>query len=82
MTLVVSLIFVIALAMSVGVIVLTMGHSMPRIKDVIEIKFASVIKTERRIIVGEIRGCAIISSGDIIAFPRKITDDIDYRIAA
>jgi hypothetical protein len=82
MTLVASLLFIAALAMSVGVITLTMKHSMVRIKEVIEMEFAPAVKTERRIIFGEVRGRKVPASGHVIAFPRKIVGDIDYRIAA
>lgn len=82
MTLVASLLFVTAFAMSVGVIVLTTNHSMARIKEVIEMEFAPAAKTERRIIFGEVRGRQVPTSGHVIAFPRKIVGDIDYRIAA
>lgn len=82
MTLFASLLFAIALAASIGVIVLTIGNAMPRIRQVVEMEFAPAIYTERRIIFGEVKGRKTAAPAQIIAFPRKATAEADYRLAA
>jgi hypothetical protein len=82
MTLIASLLFAIALAASIGVIVLTIGNAMPRIRQVVEMEFAPSLNTERRIVFGEIKGRKPLSVAQVIAFPRKISTEADYRIAA
>jgi hypothetical protein len=79
MTLVASLLFATALAASLAVIYLTLLHGMPRIEEVIETEFAPVVKAERRISFGEVKGRR---SADIIAFPRKFVDEPVCRLAA
>lgn len=82
MTLIASLLFAIALAASIGVIVLTLSNSMPRILEVVEMEFAPAMQRERRIIFGEIKGRKTAAPAQIIAFPRKATAEADYRLAA
>lgn len=66
MTIVASLLFVIALAMSGGAIVLTVRKAMPRIREVVEMEFAGEVARERRITCGEMRRR---NPATIIAFP-------------
>ena len=66
MTIVASLLFVIALAMSGGAIVLTVRNAMPRIREVVEMEFAGEVARERRITCGEMRRR---NPSTIIAFP-------------
>jgi hypothetical protein len=82
MTLIASLLFAIALAASVAVIVLTLGNAMPRITEVIEMEFAPAMQTERRIIFGELKGRKPVQAAQVIPFPRKVVIAGDYRIAA
>lgn len=81
MTLIASLLFAIALAASMGVIVLSLGNAMPRITEVIEMEFAPAVQSERRIIFGEVKGRKP-AAAQIIAFPRKTATQPEYRIAA
>jgi hypothetical protein len=82
MTLIASLLFAIALAASVAVIVLTIGNAMPRITEVIEMEFGPAMQTERRIIFGEVKGRKLAPAAQVIAFRRKLVVAEDYRIAA
>ena len=82
MTLIASLIFAVAFAGSIAVIVLTIGNAMPRIVQVIEMEFAPVLKAERRITFGEIRGCVPQPAAEVITFPRKHIEPTGYRLAA
>lgn len=82
MTLVASLLFATALAASIGVIVLTVRNAMPRITQVIEMEFAPAMQTERQIFFGEVKGVRPKHAGQVIAFPRKVTGQADYRLAA
>jgi hypothetical protein len=79
MTLIASLLFAIALAASIGAIMLTIGNAMPRITEVVEMEFAPAVQTERRIFFGEVKGCR---SAQIIAFPRTGKGDEEFRLAA
>ena len=58
MTIIASLLFMIALGAAVSVIVLTIRASMPRIQEVIDMEFAPSVQRERRIILGEMRRLA------------------------
>ncbi len=82
MTLIASLLFAIALAASVAVIVLTVGNAMPRITEVIEMQFAPALQTERRIFFGEMKGRKPMPVAQVIAFPCKLAPQADYRLAA
>ena len=82
MTLIASLFFAIALAASIGVIVLTVGNAMPRIMEVVEMEFAPVIQTERRIVFGELKMTKRVAEAEVILFPRKSVAALDYRLAA
>jgi hypothetical protein len=82
MTLIASLLFAIALVASVAVIVLTITNAMPRIIEVIEMEFAPAAPTERRITFGEIKGLKPLTASQVIAFPRRLVADPDYRLAA
>ncbi len=79
MTLIASLLFVTALAASIGVIVLTLGKAMPRITEVIEMEFAPAVQMERRIFFGEVKGRR---SAEVIAFPRMVKGKEEFRLAA
>jgi hypothetical protein len=79
MTLVASLLFAIALFGSIAVIYMTVKQAMPRIAEVIELEFAPVVQTERRVIFGEIKGAR---SAEIIAFPQFAEAAQDIRLAA
>lgn len=82
MTLVASLLFAIALAASIGVIVLTVGNAMPRIMEVVEMEFAPAVQSERRIIFGELKMTRRVAEAEVILFPRKSVAALDYRLAA
>lgn len=79
MTLIASLLFAIALATSIGVIVLTIGNAMARITEVIEMEFAPAVQSERRISFGEVKGRR---SAEVIAFRRAIKGGEEFRLAA
>lgn len=79
MTLIASLLFAIALAASIGAIVLTIGNAMPRITEVIEMEFAPAVQSERRIFFGEVKGRR---SAEVIAFPRAAQNEKEFRLAA
>lgn len=79
MTLVASLLFVIALGMSASVIVLTIRSAMPRIREVVEMEFAGEIARERRITCGEMRRR---NPATIIAFPVAGRAIGEIRLAA
>lgn len=81
MTLIASLLFAIALAGSIGVIVLTIVNAMPRITEVVEMEFAPAVQSERRIIFGEVKGRKTVAA-EVIAFPRKVPVQSEYRLAA
>lgn len=81
MTLIASLLFAIALAASIGVIVLTIGNAMPRISEVVEMEFAPAMQSERRIIFGEVKGRKPVAA-QVIAFPRTAPVQSEYRLAA
>jgi hypothetical protein len=66
MTIIASLLFMIALGTAVSVIVLTIRASMPRILEVIDMEFAPSVQRERRIILGEMRRLAPAA---ILPFP-------------
>lgn len=66
MTIIASLLFMIALGAAISVIVLTIRASMPRIREVIDTEFAPSVQRERRIIVGEMRRLAPAA---ILPFP-------------
>lgn len=82
MTLIASLLFAIALIASVAVIALTFSNAMPRIIEVIDMEFAPAVATERRIILGEIRGRKPQPIAELIAFPRRSTAPADFLLAA
>jgi len=79
MTLVASLLFVIALGMSASVIVLTVRSAMPRIREVVEMEFAGEGARERRITCGEMRRR---NPATIIAFPVAGRAIGEIRLAA
>lgn len=79
MTLIASLLFVTAFAASIGVIVLTIGKSIPRINEIIDAEFAPAMQMERRIFFGEVKGRR---SAQVIAFPRMVKGGQEFRIAA
>lgn len=66
MTLIASLLFVVALAGSVGVITLTLRNALPRIREVVDMEFAPAMQHARRINFGEVRYCKV---AEVIAFP-------------
>jgi hypothetical protein len=82
MTLIASLLFAIAFAASVGVIAFTVSNAIPRISEVIEMEFAPVMQTERRVFFGEIKGLKPVPVAQVIAFPRKAACQTGYRLAA
>jgi hypothetical protein len=79
MTIVASLLIVIALAMSGGAIVLTVRNAMPRIREVVEMEFAGEVARERRITCGEMRRR---NPATIIAFPVAGRAIGEMRLAA
>jgi hypothetical protein len=79
MTIVASLLFVIALAMSAGTIVLTVRNAMPRIREIVEMEFAGEVARERRITCGEMRRR---TPATIIAFPVAGRAIGEIRLAA
>lgn len=66
MILIASLLFVGALAASIGVITLTLRNALPRIREVLDMEFAPAMQQTRRINFGEVRYC---KAAEIIAFP-------------
>lgn len=79
MTIIASLLFVIALGASIGVIMLTIRNAMPRIHEVIEMEFAPAMQRERRIILGDMRR---LTPAAIIAFPVTPRAQNGTRLAA
>lgn len=79
MTIIASLLFVIALSVSIGVIMLTIRNAMPRIHEVIDMEFAPALQRERRIILGDMRRLAPAA---IIAFPIAPRAQNGGRLAA
>lgn len=79
MTIIASILFVIALSVSIGVILLTIRNAMPRIHEVIEMEFAPVMQRERRIILGDMRRLAPAA---IISFPVAPRAQDGTRLAA
>ncbi|MFN3452243.1 MAG: hypothetical protein ACK4ZE_08800 [Sphingorhabdus sp.] len=79
MTLVASLLFVIALGMSASVIVLTLRSAMSRIREVVEMEFAGDVMPERRITCGDMRRR---NPATILAFPVAGRAIGEVRIAA
>ena len=79
MTIVASLLFVVALAASIAVIALTIRSAMPRIREVVELEFAPTVQLQRRIILGEMRRP---TPAPIIAFPLVIRTQSEARLAA
>ena len=66
MNLIASLLFVVALAASIGVIVLTLRNALPRIREVVDLEFTPAIQHARRINFGDVRYC---KAAEVIAFP-------------
>ncbi len=79
MTLVASLLFTAALAVSIAAIYLTLHNAMPRIIEIVDTEFGHAMQTERRIFFGEVKGRR---SAEIVAFPRAFVVEADYRLAA
>ena len=79
MTIVASLLFVIAFAMSGGAIVLTVRNAMPRIREVVAMEFAGKVARERRITCGDMRRR---TPATIIAFPVAGRAIGEMRLAA
>lgn len=79
MTLIASLLFVVALAASVGVITLTLRNAMPRIREVVDMEFAPAVQHARRINFGEVRYC---KGAQIIAFPTVARAQENLLLAA
>ena len=79
MTIIASLLFLTALGASIGVIILSIRNSMPRIQDIIDMEFAPAMQRERRIILGDMRRLA---PAIIIAFPAIARVQKGTRLAA
>ena len=79
MTIIATLLFVIALSASVGVILLSIRNAMPRIREVIDMEFAPSPQRERRIILDEMRRLA---PAEIIPFPAMSRAHNTPRLAA
>ncbi|WP_295494378.1 hypothetical protein [Sphingorhabdus sp. EL138] len=79
MTIIASLLFLTALGASIGVIILSIRNSMPRIQDIIDMEFAPAMQRERRIILGDMRRLA---PATIIAFPAIARVQNGTRLAA
>lgn len=79
MTLIASLLFVVALAASVGVIVLTLRTAMPRIREVVELEFAPAVPRARQVNFGEVRYCKV---AHVIAFPTPARASEGFLLAA
>lgn len=82
MTLIASLLFAIAFAASISVIMLTIGNAMPRVREVVDMEFAPAVQSERRIIFGELKMTKRVAEAEVIIFPRKTVAALDYRLAA
>jgi hypothetical protein len=79
MTIIATLLFVIALSASLGVILLSIRNAMPRIREVIDMEFALSPQRDRRIILGEMRRLA---PAEIIPFPAMSRAHNAPRLAA
>lgn len=79
MTLIASLLFIVALAASVGAIVLTLRNAMPRILKVVELEFAPAVPRARQINFGEVRYCKV---AQVIAFPTPARASEEFLLAA
>lgn len=79
MTIVASLLFVVALVASIAVMLLTIRSAMPRIREVVDMEFAPSVQRERRIILGEMLRPV---PAPIIAFPVSLRPQSEVRLAA
>ncbi|OYY68349.1 MAG: hypothetical protein B7Y00_04025 [Sphingomonadales bacterium 17-56-6] len=79
MTIIASLLFLIALSVSIAVIILSIRNAMPRIHEVIDMELSPSLKRERRIILGEMRR---LTPAAIIPFPAMARVHNTPRLAA
>lgn len=79
MTIIASLLFLIALSASIAVIILSIRNAMPRIHAVIDMELSPSLKRERRIILGEMRR---LTPAAIIPFPTMARVHNTPRLAA
>ncbi|MFN3620087.1 hypothetical protein [Sphingorhabdus sp.] len=79
MTIIASILFIVALSASVGVIVLTIRNALPQIRQVIDLEFAPSHQRSRRIILGEMRRLA---PAEVIPFPSTARAPCEPRLAA
>lgn len=79
MTIIASLLFVVAMGASIAVMVLTTRNAMPRIREVIDMEFAPAVQRERRIILGEMRR---VVPAEVILFPAMARVQDSPRLAA
>lgn len=81
MTLIASLLFLVALAASVFAVCVTLKNALPRINEVIAEEFAPVMKTERRISFGPVKQRTAQRSADVI-FLRPVLMGQEFKLAA
>ena len=81
MTLVVSFVFLSALAASTLAIARTVRHAMPRILDIIETEFEPVVVRQRNVTFGVVRARQK-RSAEIVALRQSVRIDQEFLLAA
>lgn len=81
MTLIASVLFLSALAVSILAIARTIGHAMPRILEIIEGEFQPVLATQRKVIYGTIR-VQQKQSAQVVAFRHPACVEREFQLAA
>ena len=81
MTLVASVLFLSALAVSVLAIFHTIGHAMPRICEIIEAEFEPVMLTQRKVTFGTIR-VQQKQSAQVVVLRQAVRVDREFQLAA
>ena len=82
MTIIASILFISALAVSVFAIAVTIGNALPRIRDVIEAEFGPEVTIERRVIFGRVRHVGAARRANVLAFPMAARVEQEFKLAA
>lgn len=82
MTIIASILFISALAVSVFAIAVTIGNALPRIRDVIEAEFGPEVTIERRVIFGRVRHGGAARRANVLAFPLAARVEQEFKLAA
>jgi hypothetical protein len=82
MTFLTIILFSVALAASIGVIVANIGNALPGIAEVIEAEFAPVVRSERRINFGAVKQHQVLHTAEVVAFPAMARTEQEFKLAA